>query len=109
MTQNTGLAPRRGRTWRGAGEHASSASVLFCSCGAVGAATSDLASLAEVPRVAGRPRMPSTQRRLLGPLDIEVDPLVVWGQVREPVDRFLRDLEPVADLELLADVGPHLV
>jgi hypothetical protein len=43
---------------------------------------------------------PCARRRLLGPLDIEVDPLVVWGQVREPVDRFLRDLEPVADPEL---------
>ena len=38
-----------------------------------------------------------------GPLDVDVDPLVVAGRVGEPVDAVLVDGDPVAGAELLAD------
>ena len=40
-----------------------------------------------------------------GTLGIDVDPLVVAGGVGERVHAFLRDLEPIAVAEVLADSG----
>ena len=39
----------------------------------------------------------------LGPLDIDVDPLVVTGGVGEVVDALLVDLKSLADAEFLPD------
>ena len=47
--------------------------------------------------------------RLRRALGIDVDPLVVARDGREPVDVLLRDLVPVADAELLADLRAHLL
>ena len=43
------------------------------------------------------------------PLDVDVDPLVVAGGVRELVDPVLVDLQPLAGAEVLADRGGDLV
>ena len=44
-----------------------------------------------------------------GALDVDVDPLVVAGGLREPVDPLLVDRQPVGGAELLADGGGHFV
>ena len=47
--------------------------------------------------------------RLRRALGVDVDPLVVAGGVGEGVDLGLGDLVPVADAELLADLGLEFV
>ena len=42
-------------------------------------------------------------------LDIDVDPLVVAGEVGEAIDHFLGDLYPVADSDFLAGEGAQFV
>ena len=51
----------------------------------------------------------AAERRLLRALGVDVDELVVAGDVGEGVDVLLGDLVPVADAELLADVRLDLV
>src|SRR6185312_3569738 len=48
----------------------------------------------------------AAERPLLGPLDVDVDPLVVAGRLRERVHPLLGDLEPLAEAEVLAHRGP---
>ena len=45
------------------------------------------------------------ERRRLRPLRVDVDELVVVGDVGELVDLVLRDLEPLAGALVVADVG----
>ena len=47
----------------------------------------------------------AAERPGLGPLDVDVDPLVVAGGVGELVDLVLGDLDVVAVAEVLADLG----
>src|SRR2546429_3977156 len=47
----------------------------------------------------------AAERTFLGPLDVDVDPLVVAGGLGERVDPLLGDLQPVAVAEVLA-LGP---
>jgi hypothetical protein len=49
------------------------------------------------------------ERRLLRPLDVDVDPVVVAGDVGELVDRLLGHEVPVRDPDLLALVGFEVV
>ena len=42
-----------------------------------------------------------------GPLDVDMDPLVVAGRLGETVDALLRDQYPIADPDLLADGSFH--
>ena len=53
--------------------------------------------------------MVAAERRLRRALGVDVDPLVVAGGFGEGVDVGLRDLVPVADAELLADLGLEFV
>ena len=43
------------------------------------------------------------ERARLGPLDVDVDPLMVAGRLGERVHPVLGDLQPVAVAEVLAD------
>ena len=45
----------------------------------------------------------------LGPLDVDVDPLVVAGDVGEVVDALLVDVQPFADAEFGADQPGRVV
>ena len=51
----------------------------------------------------------TAERAALGPLDVDVDPLVVAGRVGERVHLFLGDLDVRGVAEVLADEGFHLV
>ena len=51
----------------------------------------------------------AAERRLRGALGVDVDPLVVAGDVGEGVDLVLGDVEPLADAQLLADPGLEVV
>ena len=46
---------------------------------------------------------------LLGPLDIDVNPLVITRRLGELVDPVLRNLDPVANPNFLAHVFVHFV
>jgi hypothetical protein len=46
---------------------------------------------------------------LLGPLDIDVDPLVVAGDIGEVIDALLVDFQPFADAEFGADQTGRVV
>src|SRR5690606_41901484 len=48
------------------------------------------------------------ERSLLGPLDVDVDPLVVVGRVGELADLLLRDGQPVTGAELLPLGRQHI-